>query len=265
MSLENVDAHCEQYESAIAAAGGIDILLLGIGRNGHIGFNEPFSQRNSRTRLVTLDSVTRKSASSDFFSEEHVPTQALTMGLATILDARKIILIAHGEQKAKIVREAVEGPLTDRVPAAVLREHRDAMFLLDDAAAAGLTGVVTPWVLGNVDWTDAMIKRAVIWLNEQTGKALLRLDDNDFRKHNLHQLLRHHGPAQRLAKRVFRWMMDTINDHPAGLAAKRVICFSPHPDDDVISMGGTLIRLCEDGHEVHVAYMTSGNIAVFDD
>jgi glucosamine-6-phosphate deaminase len=262
--LEYVDAHCEHYESAIASAGGIDILLLGIGRNGHIGFNEPFSQRNSRTRLVTLDSLTRKGASSDFFSEEHVPTQALTMGLATILDARKIILIAHGEQKAKIVREAVEGPLTDRVPAAILREHRDATFLLDDAAAASLTGVITPWVLGNVDWTDAMIKRAVIWLNEQTGKALLRLDDNDFRKHNLHQLLRHHGPAQRLARRVFRWMMDTINDHPAGQSTKRILCFSPHPDDDVISMGGTLIRLCEDGHEVHVAYMTSGNIAVFD-
>ena len=156
--LEYVDAHCEQYESAIAAAGGIDILLLGIGRNGHIGFNEPFSQRNSRTRLVMLDSVTRKGASSDFFNEEHVPTQAVTMGLATILDARKIILIAHGEQKAKIVREAVEGPLTDRVPAAILREHRDATFLLDDAAAASLTGVITPWVLGNVDWTDATIK-----------------------------------------------------------------------------------------------------------
>ena len=154
--LENVEAYCERYESAIASAGGIDILLLGVGRNGHIGFNEPFSQRNSRTRLVTLDSVTRKSASSDFFNEEHVPTQALTMGLATILDARKIILIAHGEQKAKIVREAVEGPLTDRVPAA-RREHRDATFLLDDAAAAAPTGVITPWVLGNVDWTDAMI------------------------------------------------------------------------------------------------------------
>jgi glucosamine-6-phosphate deaminase len=263
--VEYIEAHCRQYEAAIAAAGGIDIMLLGIGRNGHIGFNEPFSQRNSRTRLVTLDSLTRKGAASDFFSEEHVPTQAITMGLATILESRKIILIAHGEQKANIIREAVEGPLTDRVPAAILREHRDATFLLDDAAAAALTGISTPWVLGNVDWTDTMIKRAVIWLNEQTGKALLRLDDNDFRKHNLHQLLRHHGPAERLAKRVFQWMTDTISDHPAGTTRKKILCFSPHPDDDVISMGGTLIRLCADGHEVHVAYMTSGNIAVFDE
>jgi glucosamine-6-phosphate deaminase len=264
VSPDGVEAYCQQYEDAIRDAGGLDLLILGIGRNGHIGFNEPFSQRHSRTRLVMLDPVTRKSAASDFFSEEHVPTQAITMGLGTILEARQIILIAHGEQKAGIVREAVEGPLTERVPAAVLREHHDATFLLDDASAAALTGVATPWVLGNVHWTDATIKRAVTWLSEQCDKALLKLDDADFRRHNLHQLLRHHGPAQKLAERVFRWMMDTIDYHPAGTTRKRIICFSPHPDDDVISMGGTLIRLCQDGHEVHVAYMTSGNIAVFD-
>lgn len=262
--IDEIEAHCRRYEEEIERAGGIDVQLLGIGRNGHIGFNEPFSQRHSRTRLATLDPITRKDAASDFFSEENVPTTAITMGLATILDARKIILMALGEHKAGIVREAVEGPLTDRVPASYLREHPDASFLLDRAAAGKLTGRATPWLVGQVAWTDAMIKRAVLWLTERTGKALLKLDDNDFRDHNLHQLLRHHGPAQRVAHRVFRWMMDTIEYHPAGRERKRILCFSPHPDDDVISMGGTLIRCVEDGHEVHVAYMTSGNIAVFD-
>lgn len=262
--LEEVEEHCRRYEEAIERAGGIDLQLLGIGRNGHIGFNEPFSVRHSRTRLATLDPITRKDAASDFFSEENVPPSALTMGIGTILDARKIILIALGEHKAGIVREAVERPVSDRVPASFLCEHPDASFLLDSAAASQLTGVATPWVLGNVSWTDDLIKRAVLWLCFQTNKALLRLQDKDFRDHNLHQLLRHHGPAQRVAHRVFRWMMETIEYHPAGRTAQRVLCFSPHPDDDVISMGGTLIRLVEDGHEVHVAYMTSGNIAVFD-
>ena len=262
--LEDVEDHCRRYEEAIERAGGIDLQLLGIGRNGHIGFNEPFSVRHSRTRLATLDPITRKDAASDFFSEENVPTTALTMGIGTILDARKVILIALGEHKSGIVREAVESPVSDRVPASFLCEHPDASFLLDAAAASKLTGVATPWLLGNVVWTDALIKHAVLWLSFQTKKALLRLQDNDFRNHNLHHLLRHHGPAQRVAHHVFRWMMDTIDYHPAGRTKRKVICFSPHPDDDVLSMGGTLIRLVEDEHEVHVAYMTSGNIAVFD-
>jgi glucosamine-6-phosphate deaminase len=262
--LDQVEEHCRWYEDAIHRAGGIDIQLLGIGRNGHIGFNEPFSVRNGRTRLVTLDPVTRKDAASDFFSEENVPPQAITMGIKTIMEAGKVILIALGEHKARIVREAVEGPMTDRVPASFLREHPDCSFLLDPAAAGELTGACTPWLLGNVEWTDALVKRAVLWLVEKSGKALLKLDDDDFRAHNLHSLVRRHGPASALANRVFRWMMDTIEHHPGGLESKRIICFSPHPDDDVISMGGTLIRLAEDGHETHVAYMTSGNIAVFD-
>lgn len=262
--LDEVEEHCRRYEEAIERAGGIDLQLLGIGRNGHIGFNEPFSARASRTRLATLDPITRRDASSDFFSEENVPTTAITMGLGTILEARKIVLMALGEHKAQIVREAVEGPIADRVPATYLRDHPDVSFLLDRAAAASLTGVATPWLLGPVNWNDAMIKRAALWLSEQTGKALLKLDDNDFRNHNLHQLLRRGGPAQRVAHHVFRCMMDTIEYHPAGRDHQRILCFSPHPDDDVISMGGTLIRLVEDAHEVHVAYMTSGNIAVFD-
>jgi glucosamine-6-phosphate deaminase len=262
--LNKVEEHCRWYEAEIKRAGGLDLQLLGIGRNGHIGFNEPFSQRHSRTRLATLDPVTRKDAASDFFSEENVPPQAITMGLGTILEAKKVILIALGEHKAKIIRESLEGPETDRVPATLLRGHSDVTFMVDAAAASAMTGVATPWLLGNIEWNDQIIKRAVLWLCERTGKALLKLHDNDFREHNLHQLLRHHGPAQTLAHRVFRWMMDTIEYHPAGREPKKVICFSPHPDDDVISMGGTLIRLIEDGHEVHVAYMTSGNIAVFD-
>ena len=261
---EDLEDYCRRYEADIERAGGIDVLLLGIGRNGHIGFNEPFSMRHSRTRLATLDPLTRRDAASDFFSEENVPQHAITMGLATIFDARKVILIALGEHKAPIIRETAEGPASDRVPASFLREHPAAAVLLDEAAASQLTGVATPWVLGNVEWTDALIKRAVLWLSDRTGKALLKLDDQDLREHNLHQLLRHHGPAQKVAHRVFRWMMDTIEYHPGGREPKRVICFSPHPDDDVISMGGTLIRLVEDQHQVHVAYMTSGNIAVFD-
>lgn len=262
--LEQVDAHCREYEAMIQRAGGIDVQLLGVGRNGHIGYNEPFSIPNSRTRLATLDPITRRDASSDFFSEENVPLQAITMGLATIMEARKIIVMALGEHKAKIIREAAEGPMTEGVPASLLRKHTDCVMLLDKAAASQLTAESTPWMVGNVEWTEQLIKKAVLWLCTVTGKPLLQLDDDDFRDHSMHQLLRHHGPAQSVAHKVFRWMMDTIEYHPSGREKKRIICFSPHPDDDVISMGGTLIRLVEDGHEVHIAYMTSGNIAVFD-
>ncbi len=262
--IDRLEAHCREYEARIQQAGGIDLMLLGIGGNGHIGFNEPFSNRQARTRLCTLDPVTRRAAASNFYAEDNVPAQAITMGLATILESRKIVLMALGEHKASIIRQTCEGPPTPRVPATYLQDHGDATVLLDSGAARELTGSATPWLLENIAWTEPLIKRAVLWLCGQAGKALLKLDDDDFRAHNLHQLLRHHGPAQRLAHRVFRWMMKTIEYHPAGKNRKRVICFSPHPDDDVISMGGTLIRLVEDGHEVHIAYMTSGNIAVFD-
>ncbi len=267
-SLHEIDAYCREYEQRIADAGGIDLMLLGIGGNGHIGFNEPQSRRDSRTRLCMLDPITRRAAASDFYSEDNVPLQAITMGVGSIMDARKILLLALGEHKADIIRETSEGAVTERVPASVLQEHPDAAIIVDEAAASELTDIATPWMLGSFDMDDAVIKRAVLWLCAQTGKALLKLSDDDFRRHSLHHLLRHHGPAQRIAHRVFKWMGDTIDYHPAGEAEKagrkRVICFSPHPDDDVISMGGTLIRMNEDGHEVHIAYMTSGNIAVFD-
>ncbi len=261
---DNVEEYCRHYEDLIERAGGIDLMLLGIGRDGHIGFNEPYSSRTGRTQLVTLDPVTRTDAASDFFGKENVPTQAITMGVGTIFEARKVILMAMGEHKAGIIRETVEGPVTERIPATLLRDHPDSCFLLDDAAAEKLTCVATPWKLRNIAWTDLLVKRAVLWLCQETGKSLLKLHDDDYREHGLHQLLREQGPAERISHRVFRWMMDTIEYHPAGRDKKRVLCFSPHPDDDVISMGGTLIRLVEDGHEVHVAYMTSGNIAVFD-
>jgi len=261
---ERVDQFCQDYEARIRAAGGIDVLLLGIGRNGHIGFNEPFSIRNSRTRLCTLDPVTRVDAAGDFFGEDNVPTQAITMGIGTILEARKILLLALGEAKSAVIRETVEGGISDRIPASYLQEHDDVSVLVDRAAAQRLAGVATPWLVGPVEWDEAMIKRAVLWLCQQSGKALLKLGADDFRQHNLHYLLRHHGPAPELAHRVFHWMMNTIEYHPGGPTPTRIICFSPHPDDDVISMGGTLFRLVKDQHEVHVAYMTSGNIAVFD-
>ena len=191
-------------------------------------------------------------------------THAITMGIGTILDARQVLLIAQGEHKGKIIRETAESPVTQRVPASFLQTHHNAALLLDEAAASKLTAVATPWLVDQVEWTQSNIKQAVLWLCEKAGKALLKLDAEDFRAHNLHALLRDHGPAQQIAQRVFHWMMQTIDGHPGGREPQRVICFSPHPDDDVISMGGTLIRLVEDQHEVHVAYMTSGNIAVFD-
>lgn len=264
VAAADVEIHCRRYDEAIQNAGGFDIVLLGIGRNGHIGFNEPFSMRKSRTRLCTLDPITRQGCASDFFGESNVPVQAMTVGLSPILSSRHVLLLALGEHKASIIKETLEGTISDRVPASYLQEHVDARALLDMPAAGSLTGMSTPWVLEKVEWTEALIKRAVLWLCERSGKALLKLDDEDFRAHDLHQLLRHHGPAQQLAHRVFRWMLDTIEYHPAGKEQKTCLCFSPHPDDDVISMGGSLIRLVADGHRVHIAYMTNGNIAVFD-
>jgi glucosamine-6-phosphate deaminase len=261
---QEVEDYCARYEQMIRRAGGIDLQILGIGRTGHIGFNEPGSTRHSRTRLATLDPVTRRDAADSFFGEENVPQQALTMGVGTILEARKIVIMAFGEHKAPIVQRAVEGETTEAIAASFLQKHSDTTFILDQAAAGHLTAVRRPWVLGTVTWTPALIRRAVIWLSLQVRKALLKLSDDDFREHELYELLREHGPAQRLGRRVFDEMMGTLCTHPAGREPATVLVFSPHPDDDVISMGGTVIRLVGQGHDVHVAYMTSGNIAVFD-
>jgi glucosamine-6-phosphate deaminase len=260
---ETEDA-CVRYEQLIRKHGGIDVMVLGIGRTGHIGFNEPGSTRTSRTRKVTLDPVTRRDAAGDFFGEENVPHQATTMGVGTILEAKKIFLMAFGDHKAPIVQKAVEGPPTDSIAASFLQQHPDATFILDEPAAGYLTSRARPWVIGPVQWTPRLIRRAVIWLAQTVNKALLKLSDDDFREHHLYELIREHGPAEALGRRVFEEMMGTISTHPAGREPQTILIFSPHPDDDVISMGGTLIRLVEQGHRVHIAYMTSGNIAVFD-
>jgi len=262
--LDEVEDACIRYEQLIRRHGGIDLLILGIGRTGHIGFNEPGSTRTSRMRKVTLDPVTRRDAAGDFFGEENVPHQALTMGVGTLLEAKKIVIMAFGDHKSPIVQKAVECPSTDSIAASFLQQHPDATFMLDEPAAAYLTAYRRPWAIGPVQWTARQIRRAVIWLALEVRKALLKLSDDDFRKHELYELLREHGPAEVLGRRVFEEMMATICTHPAGTEAQDVLIFSPHPDDDVISMGGTLARLVEQGHKVHIAYMTSGNIAVFD-
>jgi glucosamine-6-phosphate deaminase len=287
LAAEEAEDYCTRYEQKIRRAGGIDLQILGIGRTGHIGFNEPGSTRHSRTRRVTLDPVTRRDAAGGFFGEENVPHQALTMGVGTILEARKVVIMAFGEHKAAIVARAVEGPMTDAIAASFLQQHPDTTFILDEAAAGEVTALRRPWVVGPVEWTPRLIRRAVIWLSLTVRKALLKLSDDDFREHELYELLREHGPAEALGRRVFDEMMATICTTPGkvvrcedpqptlfpaaqpspstpDVTPQTVLVFSPHPDDDVISMGGTIIRLVEQGHRVHIAYMTSGNIAVFD-
>lgn len=262
--MDDVESWCAEYEEAIREAGGIQLQLLGIGRTGHIAFNEPGSSFNCRTRLVALDPMTRKDAAAGFFGEDNVPAQAVTMGVGSILEARKIVIMALGDHKSKIVRKAVEGDVTDDVTASYLQRHTNALFVLDDAAASELTAIKTPWLVGPVDWTPALEKKAVIWLARETKKPLLKLEKKDFIEHYLHDLVRNGRTADQQRQRVFDSLLQGICTHPAGTEKRTVICFSPHPDDDVISMGGALIRMTDQGHDVHVAYMTSGNIAVFD-
>ncbi|MHC4218533.1 MAG: glucosamine-6-phosphate deaminase [Planctomycetota bacterium] len=279
LAPDDIGGFCDSYERAIEEAGGIDLQLLGIGRTGHIGFNEPGSARASTTRLITLDKVTRKDAASDFFGESHVPRRAITMGVGTILKARRIVLLAFGEQKAGVIARAVEGPVSASVAASFLQEHPNAGVYLDRAAAADLTRLKSPWVLGPIDWDQPAIRSAVIWLARLADKPILKLTDEDYNENGLQDLLAEHGPAYDINLRVFRRLQATITGWPGGRPSapdaserraraatpKRVLIFSPHPDDDVISMGGTLMRLVDQGHDVHVAYQTSGNIAVFDD
>jgi len=288
LAREDVASACMHYEEQIREAGGIDLQLLGIGRTGHIGFNEPGSSLESRTRLITLDSVTRADAASDFFGEWNVPRQAITMGVGSILSARRVVLLAFGEHKAPIVRRAVEEAPSSHVSASALQQHADAKFVLDRAAAAKLTRFESPWLVGPLEsmdlaWTPELTRKAVIWLAFKLGKPILKLTDEDYNEHGLQDMLSHRSRAYDINIDVFRGLQDTITGWPggkpgeqrkirgiapkadAGSFPKRVVVFSPHPDDDVISMGGTFIRLCEQGHEVHVAYQTSGNIAVWDE
>ena len=261
---EDVETFCLTFEHQIEKFGGLDLLLLGIGRSGHIGFNEPGSGPETRTRLIVLDEITRKDAASDFFGEENVPRQAITMGVGTILDAREIILIATGEHKAPIIRRAVEEEPNTSVTATYLQNHRNAAFYIDRAAATHLTREVTPWLVKPVEWTPEMAKRAVIWLSEKLDKAILTLDQSDFYRHHLHSLVHQYEHVDELCRQVFEDLRQRIVYRDRLVKNKKVILFSPHPDDDVISMGGMLDKLVANGNDVTVAYMTNGSVAVFD-
>ena len=265
-SLDRKDlaAHCEAYEEAIDKADGIDFQILGIGRSGHIGFNEPGSSSSSRTELITLDTVTRRDAAADFFGEANVPVEAITMGIATILASRRIALVATGEHKSEIVKRAVEGEISPDVSATYLQQHSAATVYLDPPAAAELTRVKTPWMLQNVEWTPPVTQRAVVWLAQRTNKAILKLSAADYRDNHLSPLLAKYSKAGQINGEIFNELTSKITGKAKLPREKRVLVFSPHPDDDVISMGGILRKLQENENELTVAYMTSGNIAVFD-
>jgi len=278
LEREDVYKYCKEYEQKIEQAGGLDVQILGIGRTGHIGFNEPGSLEKTRTRLVTLDELTRADAAASFFGEEHVPRRAITMGVGTILKAKKIYLMAWGESKASIIQRSVEGEVSAQVPATFLQKHENTKIILDEAAASELTRRKTPWLVGPCKWDDRRIRKAVTWLSLQIGKPILKLTDEDYNQHGMSDVVTDYGPAYNVNIRVFNQVQHTITGWPGGKPKaddsnrperaepfpKRVLIFSPHPDDDVISMGGTLMRLVEHGHEVHVAYQTSGNISVYD-
>lgn len=279
LSQDDVHQFCVEYERKISDIGGLDLQILGIGRTGHIGFNEPGSAPNSGTRLVTLDDLTRRDASRDFGGKENVPTKAITMGIGTIFKAREIILMAWNRKKALIIKKAVEGEISSEVPATYLQLSDKVEFVLDQDAASELTRFDTPWLVKDCTWEPNLIKKAVIWLANTVGKPILKLTEEDYNTHGMAQLATEKGPVYQININIFNKVQHTITGWPGGKpnaddsqrperaapAKKRVIIFSPHPDDDVISMGGTFIRLADQGHDVHVAYQTSGNTAVWDD
>jgi 6-phosphogluconolactonase/Glucosamine-6-phosphate isomerase/deaminase len=279
LAESNIAAFCLNYEKQIETLGGLDLQILGIGRTGHIGFNEPGSAPNSGTRLVTLDDLTRTDAARDFGGKDGVPTKAITMGVGTIFKARQIILMAWSEKKAPIIKKAVEGELSAEVPATYLQLSDHVEFVLDTPAASELTRFDTPWLVKDCIWTDELKKKAVIWLSQKVRKPILKLIEEDYNNNGMAQLATEQGPVYEINIDIFNQIQYTITGWPGGKpdaddsqrperaqpAKKRSIIFSPHPDDDVISMGGTFIRLVDQGHDVHVAYQTSGNTAVWDD
>jgi glucosamine-6-phosphate deaminase len=276
---EDLKKHCQEYERKIEEAGGIDIQILGIGQNGHIGFNEPGSSLQSKTRLISLTNSTRIANSQDFQSIAQVPRLAITMGISTILKSRKIYLMAWGQLKAAVLQQAVEGDDGEHIPASLLQNHDDAVFIADETAAADLTRFKSPWLTGDCVWTPEMIKRAVVNMALKLKKPVLNLTNNDYNDNGLSDLLAEKGDAYEINLQTFYLLRDTITGWPGGRNdlvrpnhperaepwPKQVLLFSPHPDDDIISMGGTFQRLHDQGHEVHVAYQTSGNIAVTDE
>jgi glucosamine-6-phosphate deaminase len=279
VSIENLNQYCVDYEKKIVKAGGLDFQLLGIGRTGHVGFNEPGSHINSGTRIITLDHITRVDASSDFNGIDHVPKRAITMGVSTILRSKRIVLMAWGQNKASIIKRTIQGEISSEVPATFLQNHDNATFVLDQSAASELTRFETPWLVGECVWTKELKHKAIVWLCQETKQAILKLTDRDYNNNGMSDLLAQEGSAYDLNINMFNVLQHTITGWPGGKpntddshrperanpAQKRVILFSPHPDDDVISMGGTFSKLIKQGHDVHVVYQTSGNIAVTDD
>ena len=279
LSLDQIPAFCLAYEKKITDCGGLDIQILGIGRTGHIGFNEPGSAPNSGTRLVTLDDLTKRDAARDFGGKSFVPAKAITMGIGTIFKAREIILMAWNRKKASIIKKAVEGEISGDVPATYLQLSDNVEFILDVDAASQLTRFDTPWLVKDCIWDDKLTRKAVIWLANTLKKPILKLTEDDFNNHGMAQLALEKGPVYNINIHIFNKLQHTITGWPGGKpnaddsqrperatpAVKRSLIFSPHPDDDVISMGGTFIRLVDQKHDVHVAYQTSGNTAVWDD
>ena len=276
ISTEDLYQYCVDYEMKINAVGGIDFQLLGIGRTGHIGFNEPGSHRNSGTRNITLDHITRIDAAPAFLGIDNVPRKAITMGIGNVRVAKRIVLLAWGISKAEILKKTIEGDITSQVPATYLQDHKNTTFVLDKDASTELTRVKTPWLVTSCLWDETLKLKAVVWLSELINKPILKLTDKDYNNNGMSGLLTQEGTAYDLNIKMFNKIQHTITGWPGGkpnaddtnrperaaIPIKRVIIFSPHPDDDVISMGGTFNRLVEQGHEVHVAYQTSGNIAV---
>lgn len=279
LKLEDIPAFCLDYERKIGEFGGLDMQILGIGRTGHIGFNEPGSAPNSGTRLVTLDDLTRRDAARDFGGKSFVPTKAITMGIGTIFKAREIVLMAWNRKKSPIIKKAVEGEISSEVPATYLQLSDNVEFILDVDAASLLTRFDTPWLVKDCVWTTELIRKAVIWLANALKKPILKLTEDDFNNNGMAQLALEKGPVYNINIDIFNKLQHTITGWPGGKpnaddsqrperaepARKRAVIFSPHPDDDVISMGGTFIRLVDQNHDVHVAYQTSGNTAVWDD
>ena len=275
---KEIKRFCSSYEKKIDKNGGIDIQLLGIGRTGHIGFNEPGSHFNSITRLITLDHTTRFDASKSFNGIENVPSRALTMGIRTIFNSKRIIIMAWGIQKSHIVKKSVENNITSLIPTTYLQNHKNTTLVLDKECSSELTRFKTPWLVGPCDWSDIMKRKAIVWLCEITEKSILKLTDEDYNKNGLSDLLALEGSSYELNIKMFNHFQNTISGWPGGKPGsddstrperknpnpKRVIIFSPHPDDDVISMGGTFDRLVSQGHDVHIAYQASGNVAVSD-
>ena len=276
---DTIFEYCRLYEQRIESFGGLDAVLLGIGRVGNIGFNEPGSRLNSTTRLILLDNDSRNEASKMFGSIESTPISSITMGVSTILAAKKIYLMAWGEDKAKMVKECVEGAVTDTIPASFLQTHNNAHVVIDLSAAGNLTRIHRPWLVTSCEWNDKLIRSAIVWLCQMKGKPILKLTNKDYNENGLSELLALFGSAYNVNIKIFNDLQHTITGWPGGKPnaddtyrperakpyPKRIVVFSPHPDDDVISMGGTIRRLVEQKHDVHVAYETSGNIAVGDE